>query len=528
MANNFPLILNTTSSTIQELPSGDNLDLSGSDISNVNNINSAGSLTTGAVTYVNTDGTSSQVLSTYGNGVTYWSTISTSSISNGNSNVNIATGNGNVTLSAVGNTIMTITGTGANITGTANITGNLTAANADLGNLVTANYSTAILTSGNQPNISNVGTLTQLTSNGVVNFTNSSNVSLGAVGNVKITGGSANQLIKTDGAGNLSFTTLSGDSYMLKPVRVATQATGNTALTGTYAIDGVSLAVGDRVLVTSQDSAPQNGIYIVQSGAWSRATDFDTGAATLIGGVSVTVTSGTQLTGVQFVCTNTTAITIGSTGITFIRTIGNTGFISIWSTGGFGHSRPAQGSTSSGATAMGVNAVAGVDGLVIGYNAVSGAQATALGYGSSAGASGTAVGTNSVASGEGTTVGYNSSARGLGVSIGVAAGRFSTASFNSISIGYQAGFQTQKANTVAIGYYTGYTNQGNASIAIGANAGYTNQANNSIILNATGANLDVTTANTFTVKPVRAVTDITGLKQMYYNPTTGEIVYYNV
>ena len=54
MANNFPLILNTTSSTIQELPSGDNLDLSGSDISNVNNINSVGSLTTGAVTYVNT------------------------------------------------------------------------------------------------------------------------------------------------------------------------------------------------------------------------------------------------------------------------------------------------------------------------------------------------------------------------------------------------------------------------------------------------------------------------------------------
>lgn len=45
---------------------------------------------------------------------------------NGNSNVNIATANGNVTITAVGNTTMTITGTGANITGTLNVTGNIT------------------------------------------------------------------------------------------------------------------------------------------------------------------------------------------------------------------------------------------------------------------------------------------------------------------------------------------------------------------------------------------------------------------
>lgn len=44
MANLFPLILNTTSSTIQELPAGDNLDLSGSNISNVANITSAGNI----------------------------------------------------------------------------------------------------------------------------------------------------------------------------------------------------------------------------------------------------------------------------------------------------------------------------------------------------------------------------------------------------------------------------------------------------------------------------------------------------
>jgi len=53
-------------------------------------------------------------------------------------------------------------------------------------------------------------------------------------------------------------------------------------------------------------------------------------------------------------------------------------------------------------------------------------------------------------------------------------------------------------------------------------AGYTSQANNSIILNASGANLDFTTANSFVVKPVRNV--LTG-NVMFYDNTTGEISY---
>jgi len=56
-----------------------------------------------------------------------------------------------------------------------------------------------------QPNITSVGTLTNLTSNGTVNFTNASNVSLGAIGNVKITGGTNGYVLSTDGEGNLSW-----------------------------------------------------------------------------------------------------------------------------------------------------------------------------------------------------------------------------------------------------------------------------------------------------------------------------------
>ena len=510
MANRFPLILNTTDSTIQELPSGDNLDLSGSNISNVGNI--------------------------------------TGTSINASMNANNLT-SGTISSTILGNSTLNI--------GTTSIALNRSSGSQSLTGITSIDGSASTVTTNAQPNITSTGTLTSLTVSGNVAITGA-NVSLGAVGNVKITGGSTNQLIKTDGAGNLSFTTISGDSYKLKPVRVSTNASGNVALTGTYAIDGVMVAVGDRVLVMNQSDATQNGIYVVASGAWTRATDFDTGAATLIGGITVTVLQGLYLTGVEYVCTNTTAITIGSTGITFVRTIGSTGFISIWTVPG-AYSEPAVGSAFSGATAMGVRANAGVDGVAIGFQSIGTlGQSTAIGYSASAinqsvaigagavaGASnftqsvsigrsavtyerGTAIGYGTKSGDNGVAIGYQSGSNiGQTVNVGQNTGRFTQGS-RAISVGSDAGTTSQGAKAVAFGSYAGYTGQGANAIAIGANSGYTNQASNSIILNATGANLDMTTANTFTVKPVRAVTDVTGLKQLYYNPTTGEIVFYNV
>ena len=89
-----------------------------------------------------------------------------SSIANGNSNVNIATANGNIIMSAIGNNIIAITGTGANILGYANITGNVALSGA--------------------------------------------NVTLGAVANLKISGGSSTYVLSTDGASNLSWVAQSG------------------------------------------------------------------------------------------------------------------------------------------------------------------------------------------------------------------------------------------------------------------------------------------------------------------------------
>jgi len=101
-----------------------------------------------------------------------------------------------------------------------------------------------------------------------------------------------------------------------QPVRVAT--TANITLSGTQTIDGVSLSVGDRVLVKDQTDQKTNGIYVVASSTWSRATDADnTPAGELAGGDFCLVLEGTAGSGYGYVCSNTSTVTIGSTNITY-------------------------------------------------------------------------------------------------------------------------------------------------------------------------------------------------------------------
>lgn len=97
------------------------------------------------------------------------------------------------------------------------------------------------------------------------------------------------------------------------PVRVAT--TGNITLSGIQTIDGVTLAAGDRVLVWKQTNAAQNGVYVVSSGAWSRASDLDEGSE--FPGASVLVMEGNTYADTVFVCTNDTPPTLGTTPINF-------------------------------------------------------------------------------------------------------------------------------------------------------------------------------------------------------------------
>jgi len=92
-------------------------------------------------------------------------------------------------------------------------------------------------------------------------------------------------------------------------------ATSNIALTGLQTIDGVTVAANDRVLLQNQANAADNGVYIAQAGAWSRANDADTGTDIL--GAYTNVTSGTTYAGKTFINTNTGTIDLGSTAITF-------------------------------------------------------------------------------------------------------------------------------------------------------------------------------------------------------------------
>ena len=81
------------------------------------------------------------------------------------------------------------------------------------GNLVSASYLTGTLTTGAQPNITSVGSLTGLTvsnASGVVDFTTTANVTLGNVSNLHISGGSSGQYLQTNGSGTLTWANASG------------------------------------------------------------------------------------------------------------------------------------------------------------------------------------------------------------------------------------------------------------------------------------------------------------------------------
>jgi hypothetical protein len=111
------------------------------------------------------------------------------------------------------------------------------------------------------------------------------------------------------------------------------------------------------------------------------------------------------------------------------------------------------------------------------------------------------------------------------LALGYQAGQTSQG-IRTVALGQSAGQTSQGARAVAVGINAGQTSQGAAAVAIGAFAGPTGQGDNSIILNATGANVNQTRANTFTVAPVR--NDVANTAQvMFYNTTSSEITYGN-
>lgn len=99
---------------------------------------------------------------------------------------------------------------------------------------------------------------------------------------------------------------------------VRAASTGNIAtLSGTMTVDGVALAVGDRVLVKDQTAAAQNGVYVVNASTWTRASDMDTWSELV--SAYLFVEQGTINADMGFLSTVDAGGTLGSTAVTFVQ-----------------------------------------------------------------------------------------------------------------------------------------------------------------------------------------------------------------
>lgn len=147
-------------------------------------------------------------------------------------------------------------------------------------------------------------------------------------------GGSLTGLLTLSGAGKLTglpTATQPGDAVNFQQLQDAVAAaltvgtwkaaaqaatTANlAALTGLLVVDTYQTVAGDRVLVKDQTTASQNGVYVAAAGAWTRATDVDTGAE--IFGAAILVLMGTVNKFSQWVNSNSTAPVVGTDPITF-------------------------------------------------------------------------------------------------------------------------------------------------------------------------------------------------------------------
>ena len=98
------------------------------------------------------------------------------------------------------------------------------------------------------------------------------------------------------------------------PVLVAT--TANITLSGEQTIDGITTS-SSRVLVKNQSTPANNGIYISNSGAWTRSLDADTWNELV--SAYVLVEQGTINGDTGWVCTSDPGGTLGVTAVTWVQ-----------------------------------------------------------------------------------------------------------------------------------------------------------------------------------------------------------------
>ena len=104
--------------------------------------------------------------------------------------------------------------------------------------------------------------------------------------------------------------------------RVATTAA--ITLSNVQTIDDVAVVVGDRVLVTAQTQAQDNGVYVVSAEGWTRAADADN-SLEVTPGLFIHVEQGTTNGDSLWQLVTDAPITLGTTGLQFEMIAGGSG-----------------------------------------------------------------------------------------------------------------------------------------------------------------------------------------------------------
>ena len=94
-------------------------------------------------------------------------------------------------------------------------------------------------------------------------------------------------------------------------------AAANIVLSGAQTIDGIAVTAGNRVLVAGQNTAAQNGIYVVSDGVWSRSSDATAGLVT--SGMFTFVEEGTSFGSTGWVLSTANPITLDVTSLNFAQ-----------------------------------------------------------------------------------------------------------------------------------------------------------------------------------------------------------------
>jgi hypothetical protein len=170
---------------------------------------------------------------------------------------------------------------------------------------------------------SNVGTFTKITVNGKGLATAASQASLSDLSSPTASFSMGSQLLTNlldpvsaqDAATKLYVDNVAQGLDAKASCVAAT--TGNITLVGGQVIDGITLVAGNRVLVKNQTSAATNGIYVVQTTAWTRATDMDTWAK--VPNAFTFIETGTTQADTGWVCTSDAGGTLGTTAINWTQ-----------------------------------------------------------------------------------------------------------------------------------------------------------------------------------------------------------------